>query len=152
MPSRRVNIMSDTAVTAPESALGSVDRGDVHFDLSFLGDDHLTKPYTLRWGRTAYVLRRHSPETLREAGFGEGPDRPTHVAAQVQRDAKVVGLMRVYGPTEANGFATLAALAVSTGAAKPPHSVADVAQAIVFMDPTVSVLTPAAADRVLGHI
>src|SRR6478735_9123094 len=122
MPSRRVNIMSDTAVTAPESAFGSVDRGDVHFDLSFLGDDHLTKPYTLRWGRTAYVLRRHTPESLRAAGFGDRPDRPTHVAAQVQQDPKVVGLMRVYGPPDANGIRPLAALAVSTGAAKPPYS------------------------------
>ena len=141
---------SDTAVA--DTADRAIGRSDVHFDLSFLGDDHLTQTYRLRWSRHTYVLRRHTPESLRAGGFADGPDGPTHVADQVRQDPKVVGLMRVYGPPDANGFPTLAALAVSTSAAKPHYSVADVAQAIVFMDPTVSVLTPAAADLVLGHI
>ncbi|GAA2164269.1 hypothetical protein FHX52_4768 [Humibacillus xanthopallidus] len=135
---------------------------DVHFDLSFLGDEHLTADYTLRSAGRSYPLERHTPESLAEAGLdradaadgraGDGAVPPTHVARAVRAAPAVVGLHRVLGPPDKNGFPTLAAMAVSTPGDGDHYTLDDVARAVVFLNPSVSVLTPSTADTVLGHI
>lgn len=132
-------------------------RRDLHFDLSYLGSRHRSDSYRLRAAGRSYELQRHTPETLRAAGHAPATDDeaqnapPTHFAEGVQSPA-VVSLLQVHGPNDENGLPSLAALAVSTPAGSTTYTSADVAQAVVFLNPSVSVLTPAAADTVLGHI
>ncbi|MFC6706671.1 hypothetical protein [Flexivirga alba] len=125
----------------------------VHFDLSFLGDAHASADYRLRFAGNSYPLARHTPETLDAAGLnGFGCAPPTHLAQAVAAKPGKVGLYQVLGPPDAHGFPTLAALAVSTPGGSRIFTAADVAQAVVFLNPSVSVLTPGTADKVLGHL
>ena len=142
--------MSETVVSQDTDTEPVVDPRDLHFELSFLGEPHLTSDYTLRWAGRSYPLDRHTPQTLRRAGL-EGATPPTHVARDVRSTAGVVGLLQVLGPPDATGFPTLALLAVGAPE-KTSFTSADIAQAVVFLNPSVTVLTPGTADTVLQHI
>ncbi|TQM64262.1 hypothetical protein [Humibacillus xanthopallidus] len=146
--------MSESA--ASTGTRRSTEHQDVHFDLSFLGDEHRTADYTLRSAGRSYPLARHTAESLADAGLdgdvGIGTTPPTHVARAVEAPTAVVGLSRVLGPPDGNGFPTLAAMAVSTPGDGGRYSLDDVARAVVFLNPSVSVLTPGTAGTVLGHI
>ncbi|MDE1150830.1 MAG: hypothetical protein PW843_30135 [Azospirillaceae bacterium] len=125
---------------------------DIHFDLGFLGTPGQAD-YRLRAGRASYPLKAHTVSTLRAAGFAEGAvAAPTHFAATVANDAKVVRLMRVYGPPDASGFPTLAAIAVATPGDSGHYTAKDVARAVIFLNPSVTMLTPGHAETVLGHV
>ena len=142
--------MTETVVSQDTDTELVVDPRDLHFELSFLGEPHLTSDYTLRWAGRSYPLDRHTPQTLRRAGL-EGATPPTHVARDVRSTAGVVGLLQVLGPPDATGFPTLALLAVGAPE-KTSFTSADIAQAVVFLNPSVTVLTPGTADTVLQHI
>ena len=129
-------------------------RRDMHFDLNHLGEAHLTGTYTLRVRGRAYPLRLHTEETLRAGGFApeNGGEHSTHFAEAVETDPKGVQLVLVQGPNAPNGFPTLASAAIATPKGNTNYTTQDMAQALVFMNPTVSMLTPTAADTVLTHI
>ena len=129
-------------------------RRDLHFDLSYLGEAHRTENYTLRVRGRTHLLRRHSKETLSALGVtsGTGTGHPTHFAEAVETDANKVQLLLVNGPNASNGFPTLASLVVSTPKGNTHYTVNDVAKALIFMNPTVTMLTPDGADTVLKHI
>jgi hypothetical protein len=61
-------------------------------------------------------------------------------------------LLRVTGPNNPAGFPTLASDAIHTANDAGFYSVDDVAKAVVFMNPTLTMLTSASAQTVLGHI
>ena len=93
-------------------------------------------------------MARHTAVTL-QAMDGGGDDEesgPTHFAAAVETHPEQVHLVKVFGPPAADGFPTLAGLAVSTAADSGRYSLGDVAQAIVFLNPSVTTLTPHSAD------
>jgi hypothetical protein len=146
--------MSETATSTKTSR--ATDQQDLHFDLGFLGEEHLTGDYTLRSAGRSYPLERHTAESLAAAGLDGPADLevapPTHVAKAVRVTPTVVGLHRVLGPPDEHGFPTLAALAISTPGHDATYTLDDVAHAVVFLNPSVSVLTPDTADTVLGHI
>lgn len=125
----------------------------LHFDLSFLGDEHRSADYTLRFAGQSYPLARHTAETLSAEGL-DAPGRaaPTHLARAVATTPAKVGLCRVLGPPDAHGFPTLAALAVATPGGSRTYTADDVAQAVVFLNPAISVLTAGTADTVLDHL
>jgi hypothetical protein len=127
------------------------EHADLHFDLRFLGDSHRTGDYTLRTAGRSYRLARHTEESVRAAGLEAG-SAPTHVAAGVRATPGRVGLHRVLGPPDEHGFPTLAAVAISTPSRANTYTVDDVAHAVVFLNPSVTVLVPEAADTVLGHV
>ena len=126
-------------------------RRDLHFDLSFLGEAHRSNDYTLRVAGRSYDMSRHTPETLR-ASQVDGEQPPTHVARAVRHPSGKVALVQVLGPPDESGFPTLASLAVTTPDGQSTFTVADVAHAIVFLNPSVTVLTPALTTTVVGHI
>lgn len=143
--------MTKTAMPVDEDPTAT--RRDVHFDLAFLGEAHRTSEFTLRYAGRSYPMERHTPETLQDAGWDDGArGAPTHRASAVVSAPRVVGLVQVLGPPDANGFPTLAAVAISTSDASQAFSTQDVAHAIAFLNPGLSVLTPDAAQTVLGHI
>ena len=147
--------MSDTATSSTTGKTGSSSElRDLHFDLRWLGEEHLTGSYTLRAAGGTYPLERHTAESLSADGLDDDDPatRPTHVARTVSSKPDVVGLLRVYGPPDANGIPTLVSMAIATSGPTPSYSVDHLAHAIVFLNPGVSVLTPTAADTVLGHI
>ena len=127
---------------------------DLHFDLSHLGEALRGGTYTLRAGRARYPLQPHTPETLRAAGFapGEGATRPSHVARGVAVPPGQVRLLLVYGKPDSNGLPPLASIAIATPTDNATYGPQDIGKALVFLNPTVSVLTPKHADTVLGHI
>jgi len=118
---------------------------DLHFDLRWLGPTHETEAYTLHIGDRRHPLARHTGETL-AAGS------PTHVAKGVAVQADRPQLLRVTGPNTPDGFPTLASVAIHTADDAGSYSVDDVAKAVVFMNPTLTMLTTASAQTVLGHI
>ena len=61
-------------------------------------------------------------------------------------------LLCVTGPKTRDGFPTLASVAIHTADDAGSYSVDDVAKAVVFMNPTLTMLTTASAQTVLGHI
>ena len=142
--------MAETVLSPDVAAEPSEPTGDLHVDLSFLGEVHRDGAYTLRWAGRSYPLDRHTPETLRQAAL-DGATPPTHLARDVRRTPGVVGLLQVLGPPDANGFATLAFIAIAAPG-KSAFTITDLAQALVFLNPSVTVLTPSTADTVLKHI
>ena len=142
--------MAETVVSQNVDAEPSEDRVDLHFELSFLGEVHRDGAYTLRWAGRSYPLDRHTPETLRQAAL-DGDTQPTHLARNVRQASKVTGLLQVLGPPDATGFPTLAFIAIAAPG-KATFTITDIAQALVFLNPTVTVLTPSTADTVLKHI
>ena len=148
--------MSETATSSADSRRASAptELRDLHFDLSWLGDAHLEGSYTLRAAGGTYPLERHTAESLAADGLDDdaASTTPTHVARTVGSTPDVVGLFRVYGTPDANGIPPLVTMAIATSGQTPTYSVDHLAHAIVFLNPGVSVLTPTAADTVLGHI
>ncbi|MEP6606159.1 MAG: hypothetical protein ABJA60_08575, partial [Nitrosospira sp.] len=122
---------------------------DLHFDLSWLGPTHETEAYTLHIGGRRHLLSRHTPETL---AASSAAGAPTHFAAQVAVQAGTVGLAYVNGANSPEGFPTLASVCIHTANDAGSYSIDDVAKAVVFMNPTVTLLTPELAQTVLGHI
>ena len=123
---------------------------DLHFDLSWLGPTHETEVYRLRIGGRSYRLARHTPETL-TAGSAAGS--PTHFATQVAVQTDTPQLLSVtVPPKDPHGFPTLASVCIHTADDAGSYSVDDVAKAVVFMNPLLTMLTTASAQTVLGHI
>jgi hypothetical protein len=118
---------------------------DLHFDLRWLGPAHATEAYTLHVGGRRHPLARHTGAT---AAAGS----PTHVAKGVAVPADKPQLLRVTGPNNQDGFPTLASVAIHTAGDAGSYSADDVAKAVVFMNPTLTMLTNASAQTVLGHI
>jgi hypothetical protein len=118
---------------------------DLHFDLRWLGPTHETEAYTLHIGGRRHPLARYTGET-------QAAGSPTHVAKQVAVQAHTPQLLRVTGPNSPDGFPTLASVAIHTADDAGSYSVDDVAKAVVFMNPTLTMLTNASAQTVLGHI
>ncbi|MCY1061611.1 hypothetical protein [Nannocystis sp. SCPEA4] len=131
----------------------------IHFDLRFLGEAHRTGAYTLRLGKRRYPLTLHTASTLAAAGSAAtaGGRRPTHFAAGVAAAAGTVQLGLVYGPPNSDGFATMAAVGVvvsdgSGALTQTSYSAADIASALAFLQPEVTVLTSSAASTTLSTI
>ena len=61
-------------------------------------------------------------------------------------------LLYVTGPNNPNGFPTLASVAIHTVDDAGSYGVDCVAKAVVFMNPTLTMLTDDSAQKVLGHI
>jgi len=122
---------------------------DLHFDLSWLGPTHETGVYTLRIGGRPYRLARHTPETL---AASSAAGSPTHFATQVAVQTDTPQLLYVTGGKSRDGFPTVASVCIHTADDAGSYSVDDVAKAVVFMNPTLTMLTTASAQTVLGHI
>ncbi len=123
---------------------------DLHFDLSWLGQTHETEVYTLRIASRPYRLARHTPETL---AASSAAGSPTHFATQVTVQTDTPQLLSVTVPPKTlPGFPTLASVCIHTADDAGSYSVDDVAKAVVFMNPTLTMLTTASAQTVLGHI
>src|SRR6266545_2587826 len=112
---------------------------DLHFDLSHLDEAHLDGAYTLRAGKGTYPLDRHTPQTLRAAGFaaGEGGPQPSHVARGVAVAAGQVQFVLVYGKPNGNSLPPLASIAISTPTDNATYGPEDIGKALVFLNPTV---------------
>jgi hypothetical protein len=135
------------------SAEPSRSQRDLHFDLSHLGKDLHAGKYTLHAGKGRYKLEPHTAETLRSAGLAGGAGSPpTHVARGVAVAQNQVNLVRVYGDEDKQGFPALVSVAISTPSDNGVYGTADIGKALVFVNATVSVLTPTHADTVLAHI
>ena len=122
---------------------------DLHFDLSWLGPTHETGVYTLHIGGRPYHLTRHRPETL---AAGSAAGSPTHFATQVAVQTDTPQLLYITGDKTRDGFPTLASVCIHTADDPGSYSPDDVAKAVVFMNPTLTMLTTASAHTVLGHI
>lgn len=122
---------------------------DLHFDLRWLGPAHETETYRLHCGKERYELRRHTLETF-AASAASGS--PTHFAKDVKTSHSKVGLSYVTGPDSPEGFPTLASISITTATDKGSYCSEDVAKALIFLNPTITVLTPKHANTVLGHI
>jgi hypothetical protein len=118
---------------------------DLHFDLRWLGPAHGTEAYTLHVGGRRHPLGRYTGKPL-AAGS------PTHVAKGVAVKTDTPQLLHVTGPNNPNGFPTLASVAIHTVDDAGSYGVDDVAKAVVFMNPTLTMLTNESAQKVLGHI
>ena len=149
-PNRRRPIEPIKRSTPPGTRTSSrPPNRDLHFDLSWLGPTHETEAYTLHIGGRRHLLSRHTPETL---AASSAAGAPTHFAPQVAVQAGTVGLAYVTGANSPEGFPTLASVCIHTASDAGSYSVDDVAKAVVFMNPTVTLLTPELAQTVLGHI
>jgi hypothetical protein len=120
----------------------------VHFEL---------KPgptYTLHGFRGRYELKPHTELTrvaYRELNTEKGR-RATHFAEVPEQQADTIQLIRVYGPPDSNGIATLASMAVSVpGTGSAVYTTDDLAASLVFLDPGVTVLTAESAPVVLDQ-
>lgn len=123
---------------------------DLHFDLGWLGPTHETEVYTLRIGGRPHRLARHTPETLAACSVAGSP---THYATQVAVQTDTPQLLSVtVPPKDPHGFPTLASICIHTANDAGSYSVDDVAKAVVFMNPSLTMLTTATAQTVLGHI
>ena len=135
------------------SAETSVSPHDLHFDLSHMGAARLDDGYTLHAGKDRYPLQRHTPETLSAGGYAPGQaGAPSHVVRGVALDRTKVRLLLIYGLVSPHQPPSLASIAVWTPSQTQVFGVQDMAKALVFLNPTVSVLTPQHGDTVLGHI
>jgi hypothetical protein len=121
----------------------------VHFEL---------KPgptYTLHGFRGRYELTSHTERTRAaypELNTEKGR-RATHFAEVPEQQKDTIQLIRVYGPPDSNGIATLASMAVSVaGTGSAVYTTDDLAASLVFLDPGVTVLTAEAAPVVLDQI
>ena len=121
----------------------------VHFEL---------KPgptYTLHGFRGRYELTSHTERTRAaypELNTEKGR-RATHFAEVPEQQPDTIQLIRVYGPPDSNGIATLASMAVSVaGIGSAVYTTDDLAASLVFLDPGVTVLTAEAAPVVLDQI
>ncbi len=122
---------------------------DLHFDLSWLGPSHETEVYRLHIGGRPYSLARHTPETL---AARSAAGSPTHFATQVSVQTDTPQLLSITGDKTRDGFPTLASVCIHTADDPGSYSPDDVAKAVVFMNPTLTMLTTASAHTVLGHI
>ncbi|WDM24567.1 hypothetical protein KCX80_18845 [Paenibacillus mucilaginosus] len=127
---------------------------NVHYDLRFLGETGPDEPLILRAGGVSYPLVRHSIDSLRAGGFlSESLDfHPTHYCVSVPHDSSKVLFIRVFGPPDHQGIPTLKATAISTSASGKVFSAADTAKSILFLNPSITVLTPDHSDIVLKHM
>ncbi|SFD75453.1 hypothetical protein SAMN05216378_1279 [Paenibacillus catalpae] len=126
----------------------------VHYDLRFLGETEQDEPLFLRAGGSSYPLVRHSIHSLSESGFLSEPDdrHPTHYCVSVPHDSSKVQLIRVYGAPDHQAIPTLKAAAISTSTSGKVFSSADTAKSILFLNPSITVLTPDHSDTVLNHM
>ena len=111
------------------------------------------KDYTLKAFGRAYSLLPHTAETL--SAYPEAnaaAKRPTHYAQVTQPPADMIQLIRVYGPPDPDGIPSLVSLAIYTPQTVPVYSTDDLARAIVFLHPNLTVLTAEHANTVLNHI
>jgi hypothetical protein len=117
---------------------------DLHFDLRWLGPAHETEAYTLHIGAKRYPLVRHTGATA--------VGSPTHVAMAVAVHVDTPQLARVIGSNSPDGFPTLASIAIHITGDSGFYTHDDVAKAVLFMNPTLTMLTTASAQTVLGYI
>lgn len=112
------------------------------------------KPYTLKAYGGRYDLQPHTEETRRlfpELDNAKGRS-VTHFAAVTAQPPDTIQLLRVYGPPDANGIPTLESLAVSVSAASNVYTTEDLANALLFLHPSVTVLTAESAPAVQQQI
>ncbi|WP_245772904.1 hypothetical protein [Paenibacillus catalpae] len=85
--------------------------------------------------------------------MSEPDDRhPTHYCVSVPHDSSKVQLIRVYGAPDHQAIPTLKAAAISTSTSGKVFSSADTAKSILFLNPSITVLTPDHSDTVLNHM
>jgi hypothetical protein len=127
---------------------------NVHYDLRFLGDTGQDEPLILRAGGVSYPLVRHNFDSLSANGFEYESEvlHPTHYGVSVPHDTSKVQFIRVYGLPDNQGIPTLKAAAISTSTSGKVFSAADTAKAILFLNPSITVLTPDHSDTVLNHM
>ncbi|ACT01806.1 NHL repeat containing protein [Paenibacillus sp. JDR-2] len=124
---------------------------NVHYDLRFLDDQEQIEPLLLRAGGQSYPLVRHTAESLSAHGFLTD-SYPTHYCASVPQDSSKVQFIRVFGPPDHQGIPTLKAAAISTATNGKVFNAADTAKSILFLNPSITVLTPDHSDTVLNHM
>src|SRR5262245_16381986 len=111
--------------------------------------------YTLHGFRGRYELTSHTEltrATYSELNTEKGR-RVTHFAEVPEQQTDTIQLIRVYGPPDSNGIATLASMAVSVaGTGSAVYTTEDLAASLVFLDPGVTVLTAESDLVVLNRI
>lgn len=120
----------------------------VHFEL------RPGREYRLSASRRRYALVEHTPET-RDASpelAGEKGARVTHYADIEATRSDTIQLMRVYGQPDSNGIDTLVSLAVAVDGCSPVYTTDDLANALMFLHPSVTVLTAESAPIVQQQI
>ncbi|PYE13164.1 hypothetical protein [Paraburkholderia silvatlantica] len=149
----QIKIEPDTATshTKADKDDTTPNRCDLHFDLSFLGAEHGTGNYRLHVGGKEYTLSLHDENSRRSIQLPPN-SHVTHYAPAVVQQANVVELLRVYGESVAGGPPTLASIAVRASADATVFGVNDAAAAVIFMNPSISLLTPKTAVTALQHI
>lgn len=121
----------------------------IHVNLAFLGPSHQTEAFTLQVGGKRYPLQRHTAETLAQAPAGKSP---THFT-EADSSEGTLQLITVKGaPDPSTGISPLSAVYISTGGEEQSYDASDIAGALVFLHPSLTVLTPDAAQTVLNHI
>ncbi|MWC29913.1 hypothetical protein [Paenibacillus sp. MMS18-CY102] len=127
---------------------------DLHYDLRFLGEEGTGGPFVLKAGNVSYPLIEHTSDTLSSSGFHaeSAVPYPTHYCAAVPHDRSKVKLIRVYGPADDQGIPSLKATAISTSAPDKVYSAADIAKSILFLNPSITVLTAEHSDIILDHM
>jgi hypothetical protein len=121
----------------------------VHFSLP-PGDGYVLKGYGGR-----YPLKPHTEETragVAELSTAEGRSA-THYAQVAPQQSDTIQLIRVYGPVDGNGVPTLVSMAISVaGSSQSVYTTKDLAAALIFLHPGVSVLTAEATPAALDQI
>jgi hypothetical protein len=111
---------------------------ELHFDLN------REVGYTLKAFGRSVPLQRHSPETLAQAAADLGEETATHFATLEPPTSKV-GLMRIYGPPDADNIPTLESMAIyvnDQSNAPAVYGTTELAQALMFLHPNLTVLAP----------
>ena len=109
------------------------------------------KQYNLKAFGKSYPLKAHTAGTL--ATCLEPGAAPTHFATVDAPPQNTVQLLRVYGPADADGIPTLESLAIYTPQSSTQTRTSDdLAKAIMFLHPSLTVLTAQLAPAVLESI
>jgi hypothetical protein len=118
-----------------------------HFKLKFGG------PYVLKAFGARHPLEEHTAATIETFAELRGCcHEPTHFAHVAAPPVDMIQLIRVYGTPDEDGIEALESLAIYTPGSAQVYTVDDLAKAILFLHPGLTVLTAESAPIVLETI